>query len=387
MTSKTKTVTIKDVEYDIVKSSDVVEGEGKTGKKFWQGHVVWNTETGEFFTTTSSWKETKAGISKINWAVPNFAEPKNIGRANETTNEEQAHFEFDSMVELEKRKREVTRPQPMLAKKFSERKEKLEYPVIVQPKLDGMRLMTDGTVGWSRGNKDQLPEILAHILPINTHGHVLDGELLLSWRAPVQLVMSAAKKYQANLTPKLIYVVYDVVSDLPYPDRLKLLEAIVTAAVITRINTGRFPVTAITTIDWSWARTEAEILKQHAVFTERGYEGSIIRGTTGGYQSGKRVDELLKHKDFIDEEFEIIDITEAGSGSSAGIGKFVCRAQNGKTFESTAMGNEEYRRDLLENKETFVGKFAVVKYRELTPDGIPFHSNVREVRDTKTGGH
>jgi ATP-dependent DNA ligase len=378
MTAKTKVVVIKDVEYEIVKSSDIIEAEGKTGKKFWQGHVVWNTDTGDFFTTTSSWKETKAGISKINWAVPNFAEPKSIGRANETTNEEQAHLEFESMVTVERRKREVTRPQPMLAQKFTDRGHKITYPAIVQPKLDGMRFLTNGDIGWSRGNKDQISEVTQHILPIDTQGHVLDGELLLSWRAPVQLVMSAAKKYQPGLSDKLIYVVYDVVvPDMPYSERLKLYCDIVNAA--------KNP--AVRFIENIRVNSEEAFFSRHAAYSNAGYEGSILRSLNGLYTDGKRSDDLLKHKDFTDEEFEIVDIIEAGSGSSAGIGKFVCLAKNGKTFESTAMGNEEYRRNLLENKDEFIGKFAVVKYRELTPDGKPFHSNVREVRETNKGGY
>lgn len=381
MTAQTNTVTIKGVEYDIVKSSDIIEADGKTGKKYWQGHVLWNTETGEFFTTTSSWKETKTGISKINWAVPNFAAPKNIGRANATTNEDQAFFEFDSMVAVEKRKRETSRPQPMLAQKFSERSHKITYPAIVQPKLDGMRFMTDGTVGWSRGNKDQLLEVTQHILPFDTRGCVLDGELLLNWRAPVQLVMSAAKKYQPGLSEKLIYVVYDIVipdaPDTPYYDRLVHL-----TDIVKRINKA-----SVQIIECHIVKTQDEFLARHAAYSNAGYEGSILRNGVGTYADGKRSDDLLKHKDWIDEEFEIVDIIEAGSGSSAGIGKFVCRAKNGNPFESTAMGSEEYRRNLLENKDKYVGRWAVVKYRELTPDGIPFHSNVREVRETKTGGY
>lgn len=368
--------------YEIIESSEVISASGSRGKKYWQGHVVKDmSKPPRFYTTTSSWKDTAKGISKINWAVPNYAEPKNVGRANETTNEEQARLEFESMVTLEKRKREEDRPQPMLAKKFEERKDKLEYPVIVQPKLDGMRLMTDGKVGWSRGNKDQDAQILAHILPFDTEGYVLDGELLLNWRAPVQLVMSAAKKYQPDLTPKLIYVVYDVVCDANYLDRRHLLEKIVKNIHVTKGDA------TVRLIENYMADDEGAILVYHTDLTARGYEGSIIRGLTGGYLSGKRVDNLLKHKDFVDEEFEIVDIIPAGGGSSAEVGKFVCLAKNGKTFESTAMGSEEYRRNLLNNKQDFIGKFAVVKYRELTPDGKPFHSNVREVRDTANAGY
>src|SRR5438270_14051784 len=125
-------VNISGILYTIVRSSDVIEADGSTGRKFWQGHVV-RSPNQRFHTCTSSWKETKGNkTSKVVWSAPYWAEPKNIGRANETTNQQQAYSEFESMVEQQRRKREATRPMPLLAKPFSDRKHKLTYPVYVQ---------------------------------------------------------------------------------------------------------------------------------------------------------------------------------------------------------------------------------------------------------------
>ena len=76
------------------------------------------------------------------------AEPKNLGRSNETTPEEQAMLEAKAMwvYKLERKYSETPEgaqeqlPLPMLAHKFTgTKKKKFSYPGWVQPKLDGVR--------------------------------------------------------------------------------------------------------------------------------------------------------------------------------------------------------------------------------------------------------
>ena len=43
----------------------------------------------------------------------------------------------------------------------------------------------------------------------------------------------------------------------------------------------------------------------------------------------KRSNDIQKHKDFIDGEFEIVDVIPAGGGSSEDVGKFVCVTEAG----------------------------------------------------------
>jgi ATP-dependent DNA ligase len=372
-------VEIGGVRYSIVKSSPIIEAEGKTGKKFWQGHVVYNYVTDRNFTCTSSWKETKGGTgtSKVVWSEPYYAEPKNIGKVNATTNYEQAVSEFNSMVQKERDKRESEKPLPMLAQTLSKRKSKLKFPCFIQRKYDGMRVLYDGDTAWSRGNKEVLPEVFAH-LQFETQGYIVDGELLFADNQKVNEVMSAARKFRKGISDQLIYMIYDLVdADKLYEERLQIITALVDVA--DNKNVRLAPTIAIP--------NEEEGLKFHAQFTSEGFEGSIWRNKDGKYSINKRTDDLQKHKDWIDEEFKIINIIPAGGGSSAEVGKFVCIAKNGDEFESTAMGSFEDRKELLQNKNDYIGKYAKVKYRELTAYGVPFHSNVLEVRETKTGGH
>lgn len=371
-------VEIDGVWYQIVKSSDIIEAEGRTGKKFWCGHVVIDANY-TFYTCTSSWKETKSGTSKVMWSTPYCADPKNLGKVNETTNEMQAYAEFNSMVQKEKDKRESIKPLPMLAHKYEDRKHKIKFPCAVQPKYDGMRMVTDGKSGWSRGNKEIIPDIIKHILPVETHGRILDGELVLPWFPKVNVTMSAAKKYQPGFSDKLIYIVYDILTDdvtFDFYTRNLVLENWIAACGNRNI---KFAETYIVT-------DENELMQREEEFVKRGFEGIMVRNLDGKYEINKRSNDLQKLKRFFDEEFEIVNIIPAGGGSSADVGKFVCRASNGVLFESTATGTEEERKNFLLNKDQFIGKFAKIKYRELTEYGVPFHSNVLEIRDTLTQG-
>ncbi len=380
-------VGIKGTTYEIVQSSPVIEADGSKGRKFWRGHVVKDAQ-GKFYTCSESWKDTTKGVSKTIWSQPYYATPTNVGRSNETTNADQAYFEFSSMVKKQRDKREADKPLPMLANTFihytdpdKTREHKIIYPCAVQRKYDGNRMLTDGDEAWSRGNKVVLPEVLAHIFPLDTMGRTVDGELLLPGNQSVNKVTSAIKKFHKGISDTLYYVIYDIVDErLTFLERIKVVQAIVDAANNPNI------IMAETLI----AKTKDDVLKYHEGFVAEGYEGSIIRNLRGVYKINKRTDDVQKHKDWITEEFMVDDIIEAGGGSSEGIGKAVCRDnQSDATFESTLTGSEKERREILANKHKYIGKkWAVVKFRERSgKHKVPFHSNVLEFRDTQHGGH
>lgn len=365
--------------YALVTSSPILRAEGSKGPKFWQAHVLRGTD-GRFYTSSSAWHTTSTGkTSKIIWAVPYYAEPKNVGRSNETSNEQQAHAEFTSMVAKEVRLREQVRMQAQSAKKVSDHLKKLKYPIIVQPKYDGMRLLTTGPEVWSRGNKDAVMRPIAHIFPLAVPDVTLDGELTFrDHTRQVNEVMSAAKKYQPGVSETLIYTVYDLADEkLPYVERLRLLTAIVEdlAHPSVRVTEG-----------WI-ANNYDEAMAIHTRLTEAGWEGTIWRNPQGKYRSGKKSSDVLKHKDFQDAEYEILNVVPQGGGIGERRAKFICVDGKGDQFESNATGTEDEQMEYLVNKALYIGKWAKVKFRELSGAAqVPFHSNVLEVRETQTGG-
>jgi DNA ligase-1 len=117
----------------------------------------------------------------------------------------------------------------------------------------------------------------------------------------------------------------------------------------------------------------------HGEWLEQGYEGSMWRNNTP-YEN-RRTKNLLKRKDFIDEEFELVAIEE-GVGNWSGAAKRVtCRLPDGREFGAGIKGTYERGVELLKEKHHVV----TIKYFQLTPDGIPrfgvatkFHGDKRE---------
>lgn len=157
-------------------------------------------------------------------------EPKNVGRSNETTAEQQALAEAISKWEKQVRLgyRDDTSKlveeenfSPMLAHDAIKRSSAIVYPAYIQPKLDGVRaLVTLDKNGIpvfnSRGNKtypvqgallQQVKELAEH-----TGFDKFDGELYIhglslqkivalakKWRTPEQIEAEIEKDYQADI--------------------------------------------------------------------------------------------------------------------------------------------------------------------------------------------
>ena len=120
-------------------------------------------------------------------------------------------------------------------------------------------------------------------------------------------------------------------------------------------------------VETTWCDTQEELDKKYSDYTEAGYEGQMVRNDTP-YEN-KRSKNLLKRKEFITEEFDVINVLE-GQGNWAGYAKhFELELDDGRNFKSGVRGNQETLKALLEqeDKPTWV----TCRYFEKTPDGIP----------------
>lgn len=157
-------------------------------------------------------------------------EPKNVGRSNETTAEQQALAEAVSKWEKQVRLgyRDDTSKleqeenfSPMLAHDAIKRSKAIVYPAYVQPKLDGVRALVtldkDGIpVFNSRGNKTYPVQgaLLQQVKELAEHSGFdkFDGELYIhglslqkivalakKWRTPEQIKDEIEKDYQSDL--------------------------------------------------------------------------------------------------------------------------------------------------------------------------------------------
>jgi ATP-dependent DNA ligase len=220
-------------------------------------------------------------------------------------------------------------------------------------------MLFNGTDARSRGNKEIIPEVIEH-LQFDTGGFILDGELMLPNNQLLQESMKAIKKYRPELSPTLMYHVYDIVdNELPYVMRQQLL--------FDLLHDAPPNVVMVTTVE---CMDEAAVYEQHTEFVSEGYEGTMIRNPSMEYEIGKRSYSLLKLKDFVDAEYRIVDVID-GDGSDKGLAIFILETDAGNRFNCRPEGTQSNRAELYLSRKELVGKFLTVRYQELSRDGIP----------------
>lgn len=313
---------------------------------------------------TSEWKETFA---------------KNVGRANATTAEAQAVAEVDALYtkrldgEYHTDVKDVDLARffkPMLAAKWEDRLSKVEYPVYVQPKLDGVRCIADAGGLWSRSGKQivSCPHIEIALEPLfeANPNLVLDGELYNhKLKDDFNQIISLVRKTKptdadlAESANMVQFHVYDMPSceDI-YSVRRTELEQVL-----------RYEDDCLVFVQTDCAFSEQDVDGLFGTYVEQGFEGGIIR--LDSLYEQKRSKGLLKRKDFEDSEFEIIRIEE-GKGNWAGYAKrIIFRLEDGRECGSGLAANQEVARQLLAERDSYVGGQVTVQYFTRTPDGVP----------------
>ena len=293
---------------------------------------------------------------------------KNVGRSNETTPEQQAILEaeakwktkidegyFETLEDCNSIKVVL----PMLAKSFDKEVKKINWDgdVYVQPKLDGMRALNLDSKLTSR--KGKLIDTMGHItkeLKEKFDGYTIDGELYAHGKT-FQENMKLIKKYRPNSSEEVKFHVYDIITEDNFKERYdKLKEISQGAAQIVVVPTYKI-------------NSKQELDTYHSQFISEGYEGSIVRHGKAPYKVNGRSSNLLKYKDFKDIAVKLIDVVPAEQRSEWGVP--VLEMEDGRTFRAGARMSHDERKDLLSNKQNYIGKTAEIRYFEETDDGLP----------------
>jgi DNA ligase-1 len=268
---------------------------------------------------------------------------------------------------------------PMLAHKFDP-SHGVGFPVYVQPKYDGVRrLYSPQEGGWSRGGKKQLSQFdsLLSVPQKNIASFVLDGELMLPHSsASFQETISAVKRFQPK-SQHVRYFIYDVY--LPGTPALEfrfrwsqLLWAMEWWGDRISDNIMLSPTYMVYNME--------ELVEKHAEFVAEGFEGSIIRYPNSQYLVGERSRSLLKWKDWLSDEYEIVEVIE-GIGKDVGMAMFVCKTASGQMFKARPAQTYEARAQLWDNKDSLPGKFVTVRYQNLSDRGVPRFPIALTIRD------
>lgn len=109
-------------------------------------------------------------------------------------------------------------------------------------------------------------------------------------------------------------------------------------------------------------------------YIDLGFEGLIIRNPNSEYQFGKRNQAMFKFKKIDDGKFVIVDIKSEHKRKDLPL--FVLRNDiNEELFECSINKPQDVQREILINKEKYVGKYMFVEYRERSGVAqVPFHA-------------
>lgn len=109
-------------------------------------------------------------------------------------------------------------------------------------------------------------------------------------------------------------------------------------------------------------------------FIDLGFEGLILRNPNTEYQYGKRNLSMIKYKKSTDGKFTIVDIYPEGIKRS-NIPLFLCKNDiNDATFECHLSASMEYQKQILINKNKYIGRQVFITYGERSGiNNLPFH--------------
>lgn len=195
---------------------------------------------------------------------------------------------------------------PMLAGK-APALDALRYPVLVSPKLDGVRAIVRSGRVLSR-NLLEIPCPTVQELFGDPLFNGFDGELIVgdptapdAFRLTSSFVMSHAH-IDLKLVPVVFHVFDDWSEDGPFEERL--------AKVAKRIRKGS---KIFSVVPHARLATAAMIETYEALYVGDGYEGIMLRDPQGAYKFGRSTTKeggLLKLKRFEDMEAKIIGFKE-----------------------------------------------------------------------------
>jgi DNA ligase-1 len=332
--------------------------------------------------------DNEAGIRTISGLVDgqkvtsawNLTEAKNVGRSNATTAKTQAESEAqaewtknvdkDYFVDVNAID-SYTAFKPMLAHDFT------KTPVtsgITQPKLDGIRMVVNTRGLYSRSNKEivavpHIAEALADFVKdhptVTLDGELYNHELKDNFQKITSLVRKTVNLGADELaeSKELVqYHIYDMFDsanpDMTFMQRYNWIQK--------NVHLVNKKAVGIHLVASAICETTEEIDVMYGEYTTAGYEGQMVRQDT--VYENKRSKGLLKRKEFITEEYEVVQVHE-GQGNWAGYAKrLTLKMPNGTTFSSGIRGSQAKLKELLENPNI---DWATCRYFELSNDGVP----------------
>ena len=221
-----------------------------------------------------------------------------------------------------------------------------------------------------------LPKISDELLDMMIdEGACLDGELYLPGYS-VNDINSFVKNTQLTQHYKLQYWCYDICCENMSAEKrisIRFDNIVHDKFLVSKEghlnNTKQLILLPTTNID-----NINQAISYRNSFIDLGFEGLILRNPSAEYQFGKRNQAMFKFKKVDDGKFIIVDIKSEHKRSDLPL--FVLRNDiNDELFECSINKPQDVQREILANKDKYIGKYMLVEFRARSGVAqVPFHA-------------
>ena len=280
---------------------------------------------------------------------------------------------------------------PLLAGKFDS--EKAKFPYAATPKIDGIRFLMVGGAALTRSFKPIRNEYLQKILSSNLPDGI-DGELTSG-----STFQECSSIMRIKGEPDFKVWIFDFVNPKgelkPYKERMDELRKF-----------ENFNIPSYEILFPKIVSNQEQIDQLMINNLNAGYEGLMLRDPNGIYKFGRssvKENILLKVKEFMDDEAEIIAFREKmvntneglkdnfgrtkrsscqdGLKPSGTLGGFILRNSEGLEFSCGSGLNDALRDEIWKNKSKYLGKLVKYKFMSKGIKNLPRHPVFMGFRD------
>lgn len=308
-----------------------------------------------------------------------ICKPKNVGKKNETTAEQQA--ESEALSKHAKKIKAgyvldesggVVVKLPQKVKAYVGNESKISFPAYSTPKLNGINatywLKEDGSLSLTSRGGDEYPAIphleyyVKYVMTI-LDTDCLNGELYIHGQH-LQDITSAVKKPK-ELSRMLEFNVFELPN---YGATYKQRSTIMKRAEVKNSNFFEDYDCKVRLITGVRVESREELEVHYEQCMALGLEGTVIYNADAEYKFNERSSSVYKYKKTQDAEYEIVDCEEDKNGHPV----FHCVTSSGAVFKVKPKGTDAERKAMVRNFESvFLNKWYKIEYEMLSKDGKP----------------
>lgn len=210
---------------------------------------------------------------------------------------------------------------------------------------------------------------------------ILDGELYFHGE-PLQTLSGWARlKKDTDKCDKLQYYIYDIVdTNKTFEERLEIIEDLAEELELGFDPNKEFVKNElqIQIVPHEKVNGWSEIKRLHDNYVGEGFEGLVIRDPEAKYGINARNKSMIKIKEYMEDEFEIVDYNDGLRPEDM---VFICQTKEGKLFEAKPVGPRELKYQYLNDMDKIIGKMVTIKFFTYSKDSIPTQPVAKCIRD------